>query len=264
MNRAVALVVAALAVAACTPVPGPLSSVTVYWEFDRNTFIDGVPGVVPYDVNVNWPPGTPDRSCPQSGVDVVDVADVNGNLLASAVPCVNQAVQGVVLPGFQGNNTYVVTGWRFGRTLPLYRGQVTVSVGMGPPACLTFDCGTVIAAGIQDVLTIDAILADASAPLGYATCGAAGIQQFTASIEDGIQTLVWRNAVPCDVSDIPGVSFGPVDRDVLSLWMGAWDQRPIVPQVIWSICDFGFPHFAGTESRFALSLPLGPCTPPPP
>ena len=101
---------------------------TIYWEFERNTLIDGVDGFVPYDANVNWPPGTGNRSCPQSGVDFVSVADLGGVQLAANVPCVNQSVQGVALTGFPGTNTYVVTGWRNGRTLPLYQGQVTVSV----------------------------------------------------------------------------------------------------------------------------------------
>ena len=56
---------------ACTTQLQAASEVTVYWEFDRNTFIDGVDGFVPYDTNVNWPPGTGNRSCPQSGVDFV-------------------------------------------------------------------------------------------------------------------------------------------------------------------------------------------------
>jgi hypothetical protein len=163
----------------------------------------------------------------------------------------------------------VVTGWRLGRTLPLYRGQVTVAVASGVPACGTFDCGTAIAAGIPDVLTVDAILVDASAPLGYRFCGPAGIQRFDAWLEDGFGTVVWRAAgssgVPCLPSDVPGVSFGPVDRDVLTLWMDAIDERGTVPAIIWSRCGFGFPHFAGAESRFSLDLPLEVCnTPPPP
>ncbi len=101
-------------------------------------------------------------------MDVVDVTDLNGNLLASGVPCVNQSVQGVVVSGFPGNNTYVVTGWRFGQPLPLYRGQVTIHGGERRADYF----GTVFAAGIPDPLTVDAILADANAPLGYPTCGA--------------------------------------------------------------------------------------------
>jgi hypothetical protein len=261
MNRIAAFVIAAAVavVAGCGTSSAPLTSVAVYWEFDRNTFVDGVESFVVYDSFVNWPPNTGSRACPQSGVDVVDVTDLNGNLLASSVPCVNQSVQGVVVSGFPGNNTYVVTGWRFGRTLPLYRGQVTIPVVSGVP---TF--GTVFAAGIPDELTVDAILADANAPLGYPTCGLAGIQQFTAAIEDGFGTLVWRNPVPCRPVDVPGVSFGFVDRDVLSLWIDAWDTRPIVPQIVWSICQFDFPHFPGTASRFSLQLPQGVCSPPPP
>jgi hypothetical protein len=179
------------------------TDVTVYWEFDRITFIDGVHGFIPYDTNVNWPPGTGSRACPQSGVDFVTITDLNGNLLVPSVSCVNQSVQGAVVTGFPGANTYVVTGWRNGQPLPLYRGQVTVTVGNGVLACGTFDCGTAIAEGIPDALTVDAVLADSSAPAGYRTCGQAGIQEFTASIEDGLGSLIWRNPVPCGVSDIP-------------------------------------------------------------
>jgi hypothetical protein len=267
MNRIAAAALAstlALAVAGCGPTSPPVSSVTVYWEFDRITFIDGVDGFIPYDTNVNWPPGTGSRPCPQAGVDFVTITDLNGNLLVPSVSCVNQSVQGAVVTGFPGDNTYVVTGWRNGQPLPFYRGQVTVSVGNGVLACGTFDCGTAIAAGIPDALTVDAVLADSSAPTGYRTCGQAGIQLFTASIEDGLGSLVWRNPVPCGVSDIPGVSFGLVDRDVLSLWIDAWDRRPVVPQIVWSICQFDFSHFVGRENRFFLTLPLGVCTPPPP
>jgi hypothetical protein len=261
---AFAIAIAAAAVAAgCGPSSAPLTSVVVYWEFDRNTFIDGVDSFIVYDAFVNWPPGTGSRACPQSGVDFVTISDLNGSLLTGNVPCINQSVQGAVLTGFPGNNTYVVTGWRVGRTLPLYQGQVTIPVVSGVP---TF--GTAFAAGIPDVLTIDAILADANAPLGYATCGAAGIQRFDAWIKDGFGSVVWRAAgasgVPCGLADVPGVSFGAVDRDQLTLWMDAIDERGTTPAIIWSRCGFAFPHFAGRESRFSLSLPLGSCNNPPP
>jgi len=217
------------------------SDVAVYWEFDRNTFVDGIQGTIRYDANVNWPPGTGSRACPQSGVDFVTVSDLSGNLLTGSVPCVNQSVQGAVVTARPGANTYVITGWRTGHALPLYRGLVTISVVNGVTSF-----GTAIAVGIPDVLAVDAILADANAPLGYATCGLAGIQRFDAWIEDGFGTLVWRNPVPCGLSDVPGVSFGSVDRDNLVLWMDAWDLRPVTPAIIWSKCGFAFPHFAGS------------------
>jgi hypothetical protein len=268
MKRTIALVAATLVVAACGPAPAPFTSVTVYWEFDRNTFIDGVDGFVTYDANVNWPPGTGNRACPQAGVDFVTVTDLNGNPLTPSVPCINQSVQGVVLSGFPGNNTYVVTGWRTGRALPLYQGQVTVTVGNGVLSCGTFECGTAYAAGIPDVLTVDAILADRLAPQGYTSCLLAGIQRFDAWLVDGFGTVVWRAAgasgVPCGPTDVPGVSFGSVDRDQLTLWMDAIDERGTAPAIIWSSCGFGFPHFAGRENRFSLALPLGVCTSPAP
>jgi hypothetical protein len=268
MNRSiVATFVVALVATGCGPAPAPLTSVTVYWEFDRNTFIDGVVGFIPYDTSVNRP-GFGSGPCPQSGVNFVTVTDLNGNPLTGSVPCVNQSVQGVVLTGFPGNNTYVVTGWRNGWALPLYRGQVTVTVGNGVLACGTFDCGTAIAAGIPDALTVDAILADRNAPSGYPSCGLAGIQRFDAWIEDGLGSLVWRaagsSAVRCGLSDPPGVSFGAVDRDQLTLWMDAIDERGTTPAIIWSRCGFGFPQLAGTENRFSLPLPLGACDNPPP
>jgi len=241
------------------------TDVSVYWEFDRNTFIAGVTGIVPYDTNVNWPPATGSRACPESGVDYVSVTDLNGLVLAPNVPCVNQSVQGVALSGFPGNNTYIVTGWRTGRPLPLFRGQVIVNVGNGPPPYF----GTAIAAGIPDLLTVDAFLADPANPLGYATCGLAGIDEFQGWIEDGLKTLVWaRNPVRCGPSDSPGISFGPVDRDMLYLWMDAIDNRVNPPDIHWSRCGYaqpsGFAHFAGGEDRFSLNLDLGACNNPPP
>jgi hypothetical protein len=263
MKRIAAFAAAAIVAAGCGPGPAPLTTVTVYWEFDRHTFIDGVESFIVYDSFVNWPPGTGSRACPQSGVDVVDVSDVNGNLLASSVRCVNQSVQGAVVSGFPGSNTYVVTGWRFGQSLPLYQGQVTIQVVNGVP---TF--GTAFAAGISDPLTIDAILADANAPRGYPTCGDAGIQRFDAWIEDGFGSVVWRaagaSAVRCRLSDPPGVSFGAVDRDQLTVWMDAVDERGTTPAIIWSRCGFAFPHYPGGASRFFLDLPLGACTNPAP
>lgn len=268
MNRAAATLLASLlavATTACgpTPVQGPLTEVTVYWEFERYTFIDGVEGFLPYDANVNWPPGTGNRACPQSGVDFVTIADGFGNQLTGSIRCVNQSVQGAVLAGFEGPNTYVVTGWRNGVAVPLYQGQVTIQVVNGIP---TF--GTAIAAGIPDLLTVDAILADAnSGPAGYPNCGLAVIQRFDAALRDGLGSLIWRNPVSCAANNVPGVSFGLVDRDNIVLWMDAVDEIPVVPEIVWSICGFGtpggFPHFQGRENRFSLSLPQGVCTTPP-
>jgi hypothetical protein len=231
----------------------------IYWEFERSTFIDGVTGSVPYDALVNWPPGTGNRSCPEAGVDFVDVTDTNGILIAAGVPCVNQSVQGFALSGSPGTFTYVVTGWRTGQALPLYRGQVTVSATSGGS---TF--GTAVAAGISDALTVGAILADAGSPLGYATCGLAGIDEFQGWITDGFGTLVWRNPVTCMPYDVPGISFGPVDRDDLNLWMDAIDNRVSPPDIHWSRCGYAQPHFYGVEDRFSLALPLGACADPPP
>lgn len=264
MHRIAAVAIAALVAAGCGPTSEPLTEVTVYWEFERNTYIDGVEGFVPYDVDVNWPVGTGSRFCPQSGVDFVSVTDRNGAVLAANVPCVNQSVQGVLLAGFPGNNTYVVTGWRSGRALPLYQGQVTVPVVAGVPTY-----GTAFASGIPDALTVYAILADAaSGPAGYPTCGLAGIDQFQGWIEDGLGTLIWRNPVPCGPSATPGISFGPVDRDTLFLWMDAIDNRVSPPDIHWSRCGYaqpnGFAHFAGGEDLFTLSLDLGACNNPPP
>ena len=139
---------AVLALGACGPgpAPAPFVDVTIYWEFDRNTFIDGVIGIVPYDTIVNWPPNTGSRACPESGVDFVTVADAFGNPLTSFVPCINQSVQGVVVPGFAGNNTYVVTGWNNASGFPWYRGSVTVNAVPG-----AFNFGTAIAAGLEGI-----------------------------------------------------------------------------------------------------------------
>ncbi len=69
---------------------------------------------------------------------------------------------------------------------------------------------------------------------------------------------------PCDITDCPGVSFGAVDRDNLTLWMDAVDERGTTPAIIWSSCGSRSRTSLARESRFSLSLPLGVCTPPTP
>lgn len=260
MNRAAAVALALLAAAGCTSAPPPLTEVDIYWEFDRHTWINGQAGTVPYDVNVNNPP-VATGPCPQSGVSFVRVTDAAGNPLTGDIPCANQGVQGVALTGFTGPNTYVVTGYRTGVPAPLYTGSVTVNVVAGQPPPFY---GTAIAAGIPSMLTIDAILADASFPSGAPTCGAAGIQEFDSWLEDGYGTVVWADYVPCGPSDLPGISYGFVDRDTLRLWMDAVDLRGTTPAIIWSRCGFDFGHYTTGEDRFGLNLPLGVCTQPPP
>lgn len=265
MIRIAAFALVALAVAGCGQPATPGLTVTVYWEFERHTYIDGVDDIVPYDPDVNWPVGTGNRSCPQSGVDYVTVTDLNGFTLTPNVPCVNQSVQGVLVPGVVGNNTYVVTGWRVNQLLPLYQGQVTVTV---PEGATTLPYGTAFAAGIPSALTVTAFLADPAAPAGYPTCGLAGIDEFQGWVEDSLGTLVWRSPVSCGVSDTPGISFGPVDRDVLFLWMDAIDNRVSPPDIHWSRCGYaqpnGFNHVVSGEDFFSLTLPLGACVNPPP
>ena len=260
MRREITTALAVLALGACGPgpAPAPFVDVTIYWEFDRNTFIDGVIGIVPYDTIVNWPPNTGSRACPESGVDFVTVADAFGNPLTSFVPCINQSVQGVVVPGFAGNNTYVVTGWNNASGFPWYRGSVTVNAVPG-----AFNFGTAIAAGIPSTLTIDMILRDPSNPAGWATCGGAGVNRFQGWVADGLGTLVWRNQVICDVGNSPSIQYGPVDRDFLSVWIDTIDDRVIPPDIPWSICGFEFMH--ERTNLFSLVIPFGPaCTTPPP
>lgn len=253
MNRTVAFALAALLASACGPAPTPLVDVTIYWEFDRNTLIDGVVGFVPYDTTVNWPPGTGSRACPESGVDFVVVTDTAGNPFSGSVPCINQSVQGVTILGFQGTATYVVTGWRTGVVNPLFSGQVTVNAVPG-----AFNFGTAIAAGIPSNLTIDLILADAtSGPAGYPTCGLARVDQFQGWVEDGFGTLVWRNTINCGPSFMPSIQYGPVDRDDLFVWIDTLDNTFSPPDIPWSICDFGFGHFQ--NNLFSLRIPPGVC-----
>jgi hypothetical protein len=261
MSRiATAVLASLLATAACGPAPAPpATEVAVYWEFERTTYIDGVVGFVSYDADVNWPPGTADRACPQSGVDYVTIADAYGNPLTGSVPCVNQAVQGALLLGFPGPNTYVVTGWRAGVAQPLYLGQVTIDVVGGVPTY-----GTAIAPGIPSDLTIDMVLADpASGPGGYATCGQAGVDQFKGWVEDGFGTLVWRNVIDCGPSFMPSIQYGPVDRDDLFIWIDTYDNRFVPAEIPWSKCDFAFPHLK--TDFFSLPMDFGPaCVPAPP
>jgi hypothetical protein len=257
MSRAALVALASLVAtaASCGPAPAPLTQVVVYWEFDRHTWIDGVAGTVRYDAAVNWPPGTGSRNCPEAGVDFVTVADGNGNPLTGNVPCVNQAVQGVVLSGFPGANTYWVTGWRSGVAAPLYRGSVTINVVNGQP---TFD--TAIAAGIPSDLTVSAILGGVTFPF----CGNAGVNELDGWVQDGAGTLVWRDFVTCGLQDPPGISFGPVDRDDLSLWMDAVGPSGGSQAILFSRCRFQFPHLMTGENWFSLNLPTGVCTPDPP
>ena len=135
------------------------------------------------------------------------------------------------------------------------------------PAALAGAGAGAAAAGVGTLHTVDAILADATSPLGYPNCGSAVIQRFDAALLDGYGNLIWRNPVRCGPTDVPGVSFGLVDRDDLFLWMDAVDEIPVVPEIIWSICGYGSPggfgHFLGREDRFSLRLPLGMCTTPP-
>jgi hypothetical protein len=266
MNRTAATLLASLlvvAAAACgpTPTPMPLTNVTIWWEFDRNTLIDRVPGIVPYDTLVNWPPGTGSRACPQSGVDFVIVFDNAGNQLSPPTPCINQNVQGAVITGFQAPSVYWIEGWRNGVSVPLYRGQVTID-GLAPPPAPAYS-GTAIAAGIQSDLTIDLALVDAgSGPAGYRTCGQAGVDQFQGWVEDGFGTLVWRNIIDCGPSFMPSIQYGLVDRDDLFIWIDTYDNRFNPAAIPWSICDFGFGQFR--NNLFSLPIPLGVCTPAPP
>jgi hypothetical protein len=264
MNRIAVLAVATLLASACGPgstSTPPLTDVTIWWEFDRNTLIDGVAGIVPYDTLVNWPPGTGSRACPESGVDFVIVYDNAGNQLSQATPCINQSVQGVVITGFQAPSVYWVEGWRNGVAVPLFRGSVTID-GLAPPPAPAFS-GTVYAAGIPTNLTIDMILADANAPLGYPTCGTARVDRFQAWVEDGLGTLIWRNVIPCGPSFMPSIQFGPVDRDNLFVWIDTYDNTIAPPDIPWSICDFGFANFRN-PNLFSLPMPLGVCSPAPP
>ena len=260
MNRIAAVALVALAAAACGPTSNspPLVEVTVYWEFDRNTLIDGVVSFVPYDTRVNWPPGTGSRACPESGVDFVVVSDTAGNPFTGSVWCINQSVQGVTFLGFQGTGTYVVTGWRNNVVAPLFSGEVTINAV--PNA---FNFGTAIAAGIPSPLTIDLILVDpGSGPAGYRTCGLAGVDQFQGWVEDGFGTLVWRNLINCGASFMPSIQYGPVDRDDLFIWIDTFDNRFNPAAIPWSICDFGFSHFR--DNLFTLPIPQGVCLPAPP
>lgn len=262
MNRTAAAVLVALAATACGPTSPPLVEVTIYWEFDRNTLIDGVVGFIPYDTLVNWPPGTGSRACPESGVNFVTITDTAGNPFTGSVPCINQSVQGATILGFQGTATYVVTGWRTGVANPLFSGQVTVNAVPG-----VFNFGTAIAAGIPSNLTIDMILADAtSGPAGYPTCGLARVDQFQSWVEDGFGKLVWRNTINCGPSFMPSIQYGGVDRDNLFIWIDTYDNTFSPPDIPWSICDLGSPngvlHFQNT--LFSQRMDLGVCTPDPP
>ena len=93
--------VSLLATSACGPAPVPLTTVTIWWEFDRNTLIDGAWGIEPYDTAVNWPPGTGSRGCPMSGVDYVVVYDGAGVQISPPTPCVTLDVQGTLVTGYQ-------------------------------------------------------------------------------------------------------------------------------------------------------------------
>ncbi len=252
MRRLAALAAVSLALASgCTSAPPPLTEVDVYWEFQRYTLIDGVEGTVPYDQDVNWPPGTPDGRCPQSGVDYVTIADAQGNPITGNVPCINGSVQGAMLSGFPGPNTYWVTGWRRGVAPPLYTGSVTVNVVNGTP---TF--GTAIAAGIPSNLIIDMVLPPNNP--ATATCGSANVDSFDGWLVDGAGTLVWKNTIPCAPQYIPSIQYGAVDRDDLYAWIDVYRG----PNLLWSKCNYGFGHYR--DDLFSLTMDTGICLPAPP
>ena len=250
---AVAVAVASFALASgCNPAPPPLTEVDIYWEFDRYTLIDGVEGSVRYDHDVNWPPGTGDGACPQSGVDYVTITDDQGNPVTGNVPCINQSVQGAALGGFPGPNTYWVTGWRRGVALPLYTGSVTVNVVDANPVM-----GTVVAAGIPSDLTVDMVLPPYD-PV-TTTCGIANVDSFDGWVEDGFGTLIWKNTILCDnPAYIPSIQYGLVDRDDLFLWIDVYSG----PNLLWSKCNYGFGHYS--DDLFSLTIDPGVCLPAPP
>ena len=85
-----------------------VGSAIVYWDFIRNAPAQGGTGTVLYDVE---PRGRRDRSCVQSGVEVVTI-DVAG-LQQFVVDCVYQGVQGATLDGLPaGSLSARIRGWR--------------------------------------------------------------------------------------------------------------------------------------------------------
>jgi len=252
MKRAFVFALALIGTA-CEPAPPvyELTPVNLYWEFERNTFIDGVPGFVPYDQDVNL------SRCQQSGVDYVVVTDGFGNLVgAPTVPCAYQGIQGATFGVPIGRQTFRVQGYRNGRPgVALYDGQVTVDILAGPAVPVT-----VIAPGVAFPLTVTAILSQLG--VTYPTCGLAGVQFFDATLKDGLGTVVWQNSVPCPANATPGVSYGPVDLDSLAMWMDAVDTRAGLPgQIIWSVCEAAIEHFG--PQAFSLPLPMMVCQPGP-
>ncbi|MBS1111641.1 MAG: hypothetical protein H6Q88_3633 [Anaeromyxobacteraceae bacterium] len=256
MNRTTAAVLASLlATAACGPAPVPVTPVTIWWEFSRHTFVDGIPDTLPYDPDVNAHPPGIDGPCTQAGVDWVIVYDAAGVAISPFTPCVNLGVQGAVVTGFQGPNTYVVEGWRDGVSVPLYRGQVLID-GLAPPPAPAYS-GTAIAAGIPSSLTIDMLLYEFGSPAAYTTCGAANVDGFDGWLEDGAGTLVWRNFIPCQPFEMPSIQYGDVDRDDLFAWIDTYRPPPGIPDIPWSICDYGFGHFR--DDLFGLRMDVGAC-----
>jgi hypothetical protein len=227
------------------------AEINLYWEFERNTFLNGVPGLVPYDQDVNT------SRCQQSGVDYVVATDGFGNYLGGpSIPCVVQGVQGATLTVPAGPLTVRVRGYRNAVPgIPLYDGQTTVNLVVGPPVPVT-----VVASGVPSPLSVTAVLTDIAGT--YPTCGLAGIQWFDATLKDGLGTTVWQNSISCLPNDTPGVTFGSVDLDDLFMWMDAIDTRTVpAGQIIWSTCQTPIAHFSA--QALTQPLPLGVCQPGP-
>jgi hypothetical protein len=242
---------AALALSACySNPPTPLSDVIVYWEFRRSTFVDGVAGSVTYDADVSHP-GIAAGSCPQSGVERVEVSDGEGTRLTSPdVPCIWAGVQGLTLLGFPGGlRKVVVRGFRAGAPDVLFEGEAAVAVVPGPAIPVT-----VSAPGVADALSVSAVLGGGPAQ----TCGAADVQRLEARLQESSGTVVWRGAAPCAPGDAAVVSLGPVDRGDYRLWLEAV-RTTAVPagEVVYSACGEPIAHLA--PQQVGVSLAPGAC-----
>lgn len=212
---AAVLAAAALATSGCiitTDDPG-VGSVTVYWDFLR--YAPDAPGAsasgfILYDEDLV---GTGNSSCPESGVESVDVTSPNGTL---NFPCTYAGVQGVTLDGLpEGNVTLRVKGWRRdGIDRVLWDGAIQVNVLANRTVEAYVDVDPVSAD-----LDVVAYLSYGTNQF-YATCAEAANPEIDYELYDSLGTLVLRDTVLCPgaTSAFPvGVIASTMDLDTYTI-----------------------------------------------
>jgi hypothetical protein len=186
-------------------------SVNLYWDFVRNA--PAQPGgYVVYDEDLV---GTGNSSCPESGVETVDVTSPSGT---QSVSCTYGGVQGITYDNVpEGNQSFRVRGWRRvgGVERLVYDHSVVANVVGGRTIDAYVDVEPVIA-------NIDLVAFLSYGPgQYYATCNDALNPRVAYDLYDSLGTLIERvSNVPCPAgaSAFPlPVIVGALDLDTYSI-----------------------------------------------